>query len=535
MQTISVKEQHRTSLRKLGMTMLILGAVLVVLAAFLPTYVFDVSLYLKKSGNTFPGDERYTAAMAEAEEQLVLLKEQTGNESLVITEEQLLRTNAFGKQNSIMTFSIRQPVELGLIQLALSPLPTGRVLLLSLILLCAGAAAVALTIRERRSSQDRGMPRNILRIRRVACWVLLMALILVPLFYFSTVQMTQRQLLTAMDRNTADPAVVSAYDQALLAGKGGDQAAEYLKGMTHEGAAGLYVAGLGMTILLLGALLISEGTLAVALRRGLLYFFVISLCVVILYPYYVMIITGFRDNAETTDMYFQHIAPATWVWSNLPDIIDRHILRYLANSLLLSAGSTTIALLCGIPAAYAMARMKFRGRGFFLGFVIMSQMFAPVVLLVGITRLMNFLRLNDSLVGLMLINAAFNQAFSIWLLRGTFVAISPEMEQAATIDGCGTVSALIRVLLPVAAPGIVTTLIFVFIAAWNEYTIATVLISTPILRPITVGITQFSSFNMIQWHYLFAAAVLATIPVVILFMFIEKHLVSGLTAGGVKG
>ena len=192
-------------------------------------------------------------------------------------------------------------------------------------------------------------------------------------------------------------------------------------------------------------------------------------------------------------------------------------------------------MLCGIPAAYAMARMQFKGRGLFLGFVIMSQMFSPVVLLVGISQLMNTLHLNDTIIGLMLINAAFNQAFAIWLLRGTFVSISPEMEQAACIDGCTTVGALINILLPMSAPGIVTTLIFVFINAWNEYTISTVLISTPTNKPITVGITQFSSFNMIEWQYLFAAALIATIPVIILFMCIEKHLAEGLTSGGVKG
>ena len=205
------------------------------------------------------------------------------------------------------------------------------------------------------------------------------------------------------------------------------------------------------------------------------------------------------------------------------------------NSFLIAGGATLLAMLCGIPAAYAMARMNFKGKKVFLGFVIMSQMFSPVVLLVGISRLMNAIHLNDSVWGLMFINAAFNQAFAIWLLRGTFVSISSEMEQAACIDGCSTVSAMLRVLLPMAAPGIVTTLIFVFINAWNEYTISTVLISTAANKPITVGITQFSSFNMIEWQYLFAAALVATIPVVILFMCIEKHLAAGLTAGGVKG
>ena len=219
----------------------------------------------------------------------------------------------------------------------------------------------------------------------------------------------------------------------------------------------------------------------------------------------------------------------------MTDIIRRGVPRYLLNSVLIASGATGIAMLCGIPAAYAMARMRFRGRKAFLGFVIMSQMFSPVVLLIGIAQQMSTLHLNDSILGLMLINAAFNQAFAIWLLRGTFVAISAEMEQAAMIDGCSTFGALIRVLLPVSAPGIVTALIFVFINAWNEYTISTVLISTASNRPITVGITQFSSFNMIEWQYLFAASLLATVPVVILFMAIEKHLTAGLTSGGVKG
>ncbi|MBQ7850354.1 MAG: carbohydrate ABC transporter permease [Clostridia bacterium] len=281
--------------------------------------------------------------------------------------------------------------------------------------------------------------------------------------------------------------------------------------------------------------MLAKGEIGPAIQRGALYLFVIALCIVVLYPFYVMFITGFRSNAETTDMHFLHLFPTEWVWSNIPDIIARGVPRYLLNSILLSTGATLIAMVCGIPAAYAMARMNFKGKKAFLGFVIMSQMFSPVVLLVGISQLMNTLHLNDSIVGLMLINAAFNQAFAIWLLRGTFVSISSEMEQAACIDGCNSVSALIRILLPMAAPGIVTTLIFVFINAWNEYTISTILITTPENKPITVGITQFSSFNMIEWHYLFAAALIATIPVVVLFMCIEKHLVSGLTSGGVKG
>ena len=265
-----------------------------------------------------------------------------------------------------------------------------------------------------------------------------------------------------------------------------------------------------------------------------LYVFVFVLSVIILYPYIVMFLTALKTNDE---MYaFDHILPQVWQWSNFADIwTAAPVFKYLLNSFIISAGATALAILCGIPAAYALARMKFKGKGFFMGAVIMSQMFSPVVLLVGIYRLMVTLNLTDNIIGLILLNAAFNQAFAIWLLRGTFVSISPEMEQAAKIDGCGTIKALIKVLLPMAAPGIITTLIFVFINAWNEYTIALTLISTDVFKPVTVGINVFYGFNFIQWQYLFATSLVATIPVVILFLLIEKHLVAGLTSGGVKG
>ena len=271
------------------------------------------------------------------------------------------------------------------------------------------------------------------------------------------------------------------------------------------------------------------------LRRILLYFAVAFICLVILYPYFVMFCTALKSRQEifTPD---GTVFPKVWIWSNFSDIWElAPMAKYLLNSVLIAGGSTLIAMLCGIPAAYALARMKFRGQTAFLGFIIVSQMFAPVVLLIGIYKVMMVLKLTDSLWGLIFINAAFNQAFTIWLLRGTFMSISPEMEQAATIDGCNRVQALLRVLVPVAAPGIVTTLIFIFINAWNEYTVALCLLSTDTLKPLTVGINIFNGYNMIEWQYLFAASLFAIMPVVILFMSIEKNLTSGLTAGGVKG
>lgn len=269
--------------------------------------------------------------------------------------------------------------------------------------------------------------------------------------------------------------------------------------------------------------------------RILLYFVVIIICIVTLYPYFAMLCTALKSRAEIFSIDGT-ILPIKAVWTNFIDIWQKApMANYMMNSLMIAGGSTVIAMLCGIPAAYALARMKFKGQTAFLGFVIVSQMFAPVVLLIGIYKVMSLLSMTDSIIGLVFINAAFNQAFTIWLLRGTFMSISPEMEQAATIDGCNRIQGMTKVLLPVAAPGIVTTLIFIFINAWNEYTVALCLISTSEKEPLTVGINVFNGYNMIEWQYLFAASLFAIVPVVILFMCIEKNLVSGLASGGVKG
>ena len=271
------------------------------------------------------------------------------------------------------------------------------------------------------------------------------------------------------------------------------------------------------------------------LSRILLYFVVVLISLFILYPYFVMFTTALKSRNEIFAMDGR-LFPIKALWSNFADIwVKAPMAKYMVNSVIIAAGSTAIAMVCGIPAAYALARMRFKGQTAFLGFIIVSQMFAPVVLLIGIYKVMQVMNLTNNILGLIFINAAFNQAFTIWLLRGTFLSISAEMEQAATIDGCNRIQAMFKVLLPVAAPGIVTTLIFIFINAWNEYTVALCLISTDTFKPLTVGINIFNGYNMIEWQYLFAASIFAIIPVVILFMSIEKNLTSGLTAGGVKG
>jgi multiple sugar transport system permease protein len=521
----------------LSLGLIALSLILFIVLLSLPLYQFNTLLYTKKSGNTFVGDDRYVAARADVDAVAQQYRDQAGYDHIAETEDITQRVNSKGETTSMITFRVTDTVERNGWAFIASGLPSGKVLLASLLAAALAALLLAATLRGTVSQTPVALPAREKTLRQAACALVLLSLLLIPVFALSTVHVFQRQIIAKLSQTSQAPsaALLQAADSFLYGGKAGANIATLIADIAYHSLSPLWLMLPVLFLFLVAVIRLTRESLMHTLARGVLYTFVVGMCVMILYPYYVMLITGFRNNAETTDMYFSHIFPTTWVWSNLTDIVNRGVPRFLLNSLALSVGATLIALVCGIPAAYAMARMEFRGKKAFLGFVIMSQMFAPIVLLVGISQLMNFLKLNDSILGLMLINAAFNQAFAIWLLRGTFVSISPEMEQAAAIDGCSTGGALMRILLPMAAPGIVTTLIFVFINAWNEYTISTVLISTPYKKPITVGITQFSSFNMIEWQYLFASALLATIPVVILFMFIERHLVAGLTSGGVKG
>lgn len=530
MKDVGTKKKNLVSL-----ALTIVAGIATVIFMLFPAYNFATDYYLNRSTNTIIGDETYQTEVVKVKAEQDKLSAK-GLE-FEYQEEQITKTNNNGKVSNIVEFRLHTNFMKSMIDFMGSGLVSSYVL--SAILLCLGLA-IALMITGSITSLDClwiKLSNKDKACRTVAIYLLLAAIVLVPVFFMTNTYALSRQ--PSLIKSGLQEFDVNSYyekmNYLLFEGNLKEEIAVSLKNLTFNVNIWSWLTVPSIFVMIIGAINLRHGKIKQGLTRILLYFFIIVVCVITLYPYYVMFVTGFRTSAETNDMYFLHMLPVEWVWSNLKAIVSRGVLKYLLNSLLIAGGATAIALLCGIPAAYAMARMNFKGKKAFLGFVIMSQMFSPVVLLIGISQLMSSLNLNDSIVGLMLINAAFNQAFAIWLLRGTFISISPEMEKAARIDGCTTVGSLWHVLLPMAAPGIVTTLIFVFINAWNEYTISTVLISTATNRPITVGITQFSSFNMIEWQYLFAASLLATIPVVILFMCIEKHLAAGLTSGGVKG
>ena len=259
-----------------------------------------------------------------------------------------------------------------------------------------------------------------------------------------------------------------------------------------------------------------------------------TLFVAMIFPYGIMLLTSLKSK-DTIYSIPPTFFPEEWVFTNYLDVWTVVPLRhYITNSVLLASGSTLLALICAIPAAYALARMRFSGRRIYLYAVIATQIFSPIVLLVGLFREMRWFGLMDSLWALVLINGAFFQAFAIWILSGYFASIPYSLEEAAWIDGCTRLGAVRRIVLPLALPGLVTTVIFVFIQSWNEFVVALTIILTETKKPLTVGIFSFFGRYDVEWGYVFATSLIATIPVVVLFLVIEKYLVSGLTSGGVK-
>jgi multiple sugar transport system permease protein len=252
------------------------------------------------------------------------------------------------------------------------------------------------------------------------------------------------------------------------------------------------------------------------------------------YPYINMFLTSIKSHDELYATPTTYL-PRVWQWRNYIDVWDNApIASFLKSSLIVSLSATILVLIVSVPAAYFISRYRFKMRGPFLLLVLATQMFSPTALIIGIFREVDFFKLLDSYLALIILNAGFNLAFAIWLLSGFFSSIPVEIEEAALIDGCTRMHALRRVTLPIALPGLVTAVIFTFVAAWNEFTIALTIMSSVDKKPIPVGITQFIGQYDIAWEFLFTSTIIAIIPVVILFISIEKYLVGGLTAGSVK-
>ena len=269
-------------------------------------------------------------------------------------------------------------------------------------------------------------------------------------------------------------------------------------------------------------------------RRFVLPVVGLGVALAFLAPYIVMLLNSLRPSSDVVQTP-PTLLPRTWQLSTYAQVLgDERFLNYLKTSMIVAVSSTLIVILVAIPAAYFTARFRFPGRTAFLLLVLITQMFSPTSLVVGLYREFFNLNLVNTYGAIILTNAAFNLAFAVWILHGFFSSIPTEVEEAAHLDGCGRLATLLRIMLPLTLPGIVTAIVFTFIAAWNEYVVALTLMLDEDKKPLTVGITSYVTGYEQHWDQLFGASVIAIIPVVILFAFIEKHLVGGLTAGSIK-
>jgi multiple sugar transport system permease protein len=257
------------------------------------------------------------------------------------------------------------------------------------------------------------------------------------------------------------------------------------------------------------------------------------IAIIFLLPYLEMIITALRPSKELLE---RNYLPHHFAWSNLTGMWGPAygITSSLRISLEVAAGATVVVLLVAVPAAYYTARNRFRGRGMFLLLVLVTQMLQPTALIVGIYKEFLSFHLVNTVWSLILVNSGFNLAFAVWIVTAYVGSIPVELEEAAMVDGSSRLGAMWRVTLPLAAPGLVTALIFTFIAAWNEFIVALTLTTGSAAMPLTVRLDSFIGQYTVDWQHLFGASVVATIPVVILFALIERRVVGGLTAGSVK-
>jgi len=254
----------------------------------------------------------------------------------------------------------------------------------------------------------------------------------------------------------------------------------------------------------------------------------------VLIPVMWMISTSLKDDTEL------FTTPPRWipdemtinaflrVWSEYP------FAQYFSNSIIVVGVSTLVSILFSSLAGYGMSRFEFKGKGSFLTFLLMTQMFPSIMLLIPFYKIMQSVGLVNTYAALILTYVSFTIPFCSWMMMGYFKSIPKELDEAAAIDGVSKLRTFLQVILPLALPGVVATSIFSFITGWNEYMFALVLTQSENMKTVPVGIGQLIGQYKILWNDMMAASLYAVVPLVVLFVFLQRYLISGMTSGAVK-
>ncbi len=271
------------------------------------------------------------------------------------------------------------------------------------------------------------------------------------------------------------------------------------------------------------------------LQTGLAYGVLGFLCVLVLFPFYWMTVTSFKTEDQMRSLVSM-FWPSPAVLENYWQLLTKtDFLAWYRNSAIVAVSSTVAATAVGTIGAYALARLQFMGRAFMSSAVLITYLVPPSILFIPLYAQIRTFGLSDSLAGLVATYPSFTVPFVTWLLMGYFESIPLELEEAAMIDGATRFGAFRRVILPLAAPGVLAAALYAFTQAWNEFLYALVFITNVKLRTLPVGLSTFITGDVYGWGFLMAGAVLTTLPVIAVYIYLQKYMVDGLTAGSVKG
>ncbi|NQZ32561.1 MAG: carbohydrate ABC transporter permease [Oceanospirillaceae bacterium] len=270
-------------------------------------------------------------------------------------------------------------------------------------------------------------------------------------------------------------------------------------------------------------------------KRTALYFAVAVVVVIAVFPFYYAIITSFKTGTQLFEVnYF----PTSFNLENYQSVLGgRHFIRNIGNSIFISFVTVVAALFLAITASYALARVKFKGRGLLLMTILGISMFPQIAVLAGLFELVRFLGIYNTPWAMILSYTIFTLPFTVWVLTTFMRGLPIEIEEAAIVDGATPWIIITKVFMPLMWPALVTTGLLAFIGAWNEFLFALTFTVSETTRTVPVAIALISGMSQHEtpWGAIMAASVIVTVPLVLLVFVFQRKIVSGLTAGGVKG
>lgn len=252
-------------------------------------------------------------------------------------------------------------------------------------------------------------------------------------------------------------------------------------------------------------------------------------------PFYWMIVTSLKADEEIYGYEATLIPQSPTLASYVTIFWETPYLLFLRNSVVVAVGSTLMSMVIACLGAYAIARLNFPGRALLARGLVVTYLVPTSLLFIPLFTIMSVLRLTDTLHGLAIAYLGFDVPFCTWLLMGYFKSVPMELEEAALVDGCNRITALLRIVLPLSLPALVVVTFFSFTHAWNEFLYAHVFTSTTKARTITTGLAIFMNEDVFFWGPLMASTIISALPPVAMFLLLQRWVVQGLTLGGVKG